>query len=199
MLALAALAWVALRLARPWRAIVVALLAMLGGAAAALIVDRLPALPYRGEASLSLPARAIDPHRQVIWAFTLQKAIERPVFGWGLSAVNRAPGAKDKIPEIGFEHIPLHPHNWVLQLFAETGFVGLAAALAALVAWLGVLLRGAAAGAAAAWAGLSLSGAFFVSGLANFSIWAARWQAVFVVLAALALAGLRRARRRGAA
>ncbi len=196
LLALAGLAWLLLRLGRPWRGVAIGALGLLALAGAIWASSRLPPLPYQGEHTLAVPARVIDAHRQVIWSFTIDRAIERPVFGWGLSALNRAPGANDRIPGIGFEHVPLHSHNWPLQLLAESGAVGLAAALAALAAWLGLLLRHAALGAAAAWAGIGLTGAFFASGLANFSIWAARWQAVFIVLAALTLAGLYRARVR---
>ncbi len=188
-----ALVWLLLRISRPIRigALAVLLVGALAGAAA--VLDRLPALPFRGEETLRIPTRLVDAHRQVVWSFTIGKALERPVFGWGLSVVNAAPGAEDPVPFLGQNHVPLHPHNWLLQLWAETGAVGLAAALAVLASWLLLLWRSARRGGAAL-AGIGMSGAFFVSGLANFSIWSARWQAVFVIFAALVLSGVQRDR-----
>ncbi len=194
--AIPAFVWLLLRASRPVRIAAAALLALAMLAGSVAVIQRLPSLPFRGEDSLRLPTHLVDVHRQVIWSFTTAKALERPVFGWGLSVVNAAPGAEDPVPFLGQNHVPLHPHNWALQLWAETGTVGLAAALAALAAWIMLLYRRAAQGSAVAWAGLAMSGAFFVSGLANFSIWAARWQAVFVIFAALVLADLRRQRAR---
>ena len=117
------------------------------------------------------------------------KAIEKPWFGWGPSMANFLPGANDKVPVLGQTFVPLHSHNWVLQLFNDVGVLGLAAALGALAVFLVGLERRFRQGDAAALTALGLSGAFFVSTLANFSIWQGWWQSVFAVLLAITLAG----------
>lgn len=160
-------------------------------ALAALVVTRLPAMPYDGTQPPQLPVWLVDAHRQVIWGFVLDRALERPLLGWGVSTANFLPGANDPIPVLGQTFVPLHPHNWVLQLFSDTGAIGLATAFIALGLLALRLGRRAFDGDAASLAGLALMGAFFVSTLANFSIWQSWWQSVFVILLALALAGSR--------
>lgn len=174
------------------RGIRVAVAAAAGAVAIAAIgyvVSHLPAMPFQGLDSLRMPAGIVDHHRQAIWGFVLDKALERPWFGWGLSTANFLPGADDPVPGIGQTFVPLHAHNWLLQLFNDAGAIGLLAALAALAAFLLHLDRRWRAGDRGALAALALAGAFFVSTLANFSIWQGWWQSVFCVLLAIALAG----------
>ncbi|HEY7609097.1 MAG TPA: O-antigen ligase family protein [Alphaproteobacteria bacterium] len=159
------------------------------GAVGLWVISHLPPMPFEGAQSMRLPTWLVDAHRQVIWGFVLDRALERPWLGWGLSTSNFVPGANDAIPGIGQTFVPLHPHNWVLQLFCESGIVGLAAASAALLLFLRALFRSAVSGQRAGWAALGLSGAFFVSALANFSIWQGWWQSVFVVLMSVVLTG----------
>ncbi|MBL8664661.1 MAG: hypothetical protein JNM29_17645 [Candidatus Odyssella sp.] len=161
-------------------------------AAAALVwfvVAQLPPMPYPGPGTSRLPTWLVDAHRQAIWGFVFDKALERPWFGWGPSMANFMPGADDAVPGIGQSFVPLHAHNWVLQLFNDVGALGLLPALAALAALLLRLDRRFRAGDGGALAALGLSGAFFVSMLANFSVWQGWWQSVFAVLLAIALAG----------
>lgn len=191
-------AWLWLRLGRAGRIVALAAGLAIAGAGAALVLAKLPTLPFRGEATLTLPTRMVDAHRQVIWAFTLDKIGQRPVFGWGFAVSNRIPGAEDIIPQLNQNYIPLHPHNWVLQVVAETGLIGLAAGLVFLLVTLGYFAGRAAQGSAAAWAAIGLFGAFFVSGLGNFSIWVGRWHGVLVMLAAIVLAGIWHEARRTA-
>jgi O-antigen ligase len=176
--------------------------AALAGIAAAvaiawLVLARLPPVPFEGPHTVKLPTWLVDAHRQAIWGFVFDRALERPWFGWGPSMANFVPGADDPVPGIGQTFVPLHAHNWVLQLLNDVGIVGLAAALAALAVFLLGLERRVRGGDGAALAALGLSGAFFVSTLANFSIWQGWWQSVFAVLLGIALGG--RARGRGPA
>lgn len=172
--------------------------AVIGFAAAAVavasyVITHLPAQPFQGLESLRMPESLVDAHRQAIWGFVFDKAVEKPWFGWGPSMANYLPGADDKVPVLGQQFVPLHAHNWVLQLFNDVGAVGLAAALAALAAFLIGLERRFRAGDTAALVALGLAGAFFVSTLANFSIWQGWWQSVFAVLLPITLAGGARA------
>jgi O-antigen ligase len=154
-----------------------------------VLVQFLPPLPYSGPDTIRLPA--IDAHRQVIWSFAVDQTWDAPVFGHGLNTAGRLPGAKAIIPGIGQEYIPSHPHSWLFQVTVETGFVGLAALLAAIaaLAWrVGRAASAAGGGHGAAWAAIGAAGAFLISGLVNFSFWAAWWQASILLLIALCLA-----------
>ena len=132
----------------------------------------------------------VDPHRQLIWSFTLDRAMERPFFGYGIDAINKVEGASEIIPFFNQEFIPSHPHNWMLEILAETGVAGLSAMLLALALLLRELYRQAMTGRdpAAGWAAIALFGTFWGSSLANFSIWAAWWQASFWLLLAILVA-----------
>lgn len=167
-------------------ATIVALLAV-AAMAAVMVVGRLPQMPFDGRAVTGLPTWLIDEHRQVIWGFVWDRGLERPWFGWGPSTANLIPGANDPIPRIGQTYVPLHAHNWVLQLAFDVGFVGLAAA----VVTLGLFVRNLGRGSIGNWPALGLTGAFFVSTLANFSIWQSWWQSVFVILLSICLTGSR--------
>jgi O-antigen ligase len=167
--------------------------ALVAAAVTWYVAAHLPAMPFQGPDALRLPTALVDAHRQAIWGFVFDRALERPWLGWGPSMANFMPGADDKVPVLGQTFVPLHSHNWVLQLFNDVGALGLAAALAALAAFLLGLERRFQRGDGSALAALGLAGAFFVSTLANFSIWQGWWQSVFAVLLPIALAGAPRA------
>jgi O-antigen ligase len=193
-----ALAFVLIALALKRAPRTVRLVAALGFAALAVggvwyVVTHLPPMPYQGPETNRMPVWLVDAHRQAIWGFVFDKALERPWFGWGPSMANFLPGADDPVPGLGQTFVPLHAHNWVLQLFNDVGAVGLAPALAALAAFLLSIEARFRSGSNAALAALGLSGAFFVSMLANFSAWQGWWQSVFAVLLPIALAGGARA------
>jgi O-antigen ligase len=164
-------------------------LAALGAAVLWYVLAHLPPMPYQGPETNRMPVWLVDAHRQAIWGFVFDKALERPWFGWGPSMANFLPGADDAVPGIGQTFVPLHAHNWVIQLFNDVGVLGLAPALAALGLFLLAIERRFRTGDDAALAALGLSGAFFVSMLANFSAWQGWWQCVFAVLLPIALAG----------
>jgi O-antigen ligase len=189
-----ALAFVLLALAfkrasRPARLAAAVAFAALAIASVWYVVAHLPAMPYGGPETNRMPAWLVDAHRQAIWGFVFDKALERPWFGWGPSMANFLPGADDPVPGLGQTFVPLHAHNWMLQLFNDVGALGLAPALAALALFLLSLEARFRSGNNAALAALGLSGAFFVSMLANFSAWQGWWQSVFAVLLPIALAG----------
>jgi O-antigen ligase len=160
--------------------------------AAWYVVSHLPPMPYQGPETNRMPTWLIDAHRQAIWGFVFDKALERPWFGWGPSMANFLPGADDPVPGLGQTFVPLHAHNWVLQLFNDVGALGLAPALAALALFLISVEARFRSGNNAALAALGLSGAFFVSMLANFSAWQGWWQSVFAVLLPITLAAAAR-------
>lgn len=119
-------------------------------------------------------------HRFAIWDFALARVVERPWLGWGLDASPSLPGGDDTAwPRA--ELMPLHPHNFILQIWLELGIAGLAAALG-IVLWLAV-------GIAAprqrilVFAGLlSLIGALGIAG-ASFGIWQSWWLTSLLIAA----------------
>ncbi len=102
-----------------------------------------------------------------VWSFTARQVIGHPLIGWGLDSSRAWP-----------DHIPMHPHDAALQLWLETGAVGVA--LAALFwAWLFVQIdnvvaedRPAAAVMAAA------AAAYLTIGAISFGVWQEWWLAL---------------------
>ncbi len=173
------------------------LLAVLLVGAIAWVLVHLPASPdagqiidgvYHGPVEPGLPVSLIDAHRQYIWRFAFDTALEAPYFGHGIDVSNYLPGASVLIEKFNQTFIPSHPHNWLLEIFLETGAFGLAFLLAALALLLRLWLRIGAVSPATAAAGVAVFVGFWSSSMLNFSIWAAWWQGVFLVLSAIVLA-----------
>lgn len=62
-------------------------------------------------------------HRLLIWKFVSEKAIQKPLTGWGFYSSRVMPDGKNKL-DLHETALPLHPHNGVLQVWAELGCVG---------------------------------------------------------------------------
>ena len=129
-------------------------------------------------AGLAVPGSAL--HRAHIYDFVLESIWQRPVIGWGLDASSLMPGVEKVIPSLDRTLLPSHPHNGVLEVWAETGAVG--AVLGASLVWLilgrigsGFPDRAATAAAVAAFA------AYLVIGLLSFSLWATWWLSLAVL------------------
>lgn len=175
---------------------------------AMLVVGLFVALPFANRlpksdrlAEIGLPNSTI--HRTVIWAFVADRIAERPLLGWGLNSSRAIPGG-DTIVSIWHRHVPpktgllaqevqllpLHPHNFILQVWLETGAIGAALFSGFLLA----LTRAAAAmpRRAGAMAGATLVSAVLVGGT-TFGLWQAWWlccvwiAALMVALAARSL------------
>ena len=78
-------------------------------------------------------------HRLLVWSFTAERILERPILGWGFDSSRRIPGGKLLI-DTSEQAMPLHPHNGALQLWLELGAVGVVLA-ALLPVWLLLALR----------------------------------------------------------
>lgn len=132
-----------------------------------------------------LPEWLIDPHRQQIWKFAFHKFLDHPWFGNGIDQLNKLSGAHEIAPSLGNTAflIPSHPHNWALEILAETGILGFLPVLIAItyIAWklIGGFLKTQDEGAIAQ---LTLVAGFWASALFNFSIWAVWWQLTFFIL-----------------
>jgi O-antigen ligase len=160
---------------------------------AELIVDG----HYDGPLIAPLPLWLVDAHRQQIWGFSLDAALDAPWFGHGLDMSNRVPNADAIITWFNQAFVPAHPHNWLIEVLVDAGFVGLSAILGALgvliAQWFAIARNDRLLGAA----GLGLTAAFFASSLLNFSFWLTWWQTVFLVLSAILLAAAPVTRSRG--
>lgn len=155
---------------------------------ASYVLHHLPSAPVSAD---QLPTLAFpDWHRQVIWGFTADVVTTAPLLGVGPNTVNLVDGANLIIPGMNQEYIPAHPHNWPLEIAAETGILGLLCFTVALLIALKCLGGFALRGNRAAWPAIALFGAFWGSSLANFSIWSAWWIAVFSVLMSITMAEL---------
>lgn len=106
-----------------------------------LVVIAAPALgrlipdPQRSFQWLWLPYSAH--HRLTIWAFSSERALEKPIGGWGFDASRVIPGGSDiavverynavldRLETSTEPLLPLHPHNGVLQIWVELGLVGM--------------------------------------------------------------------------
>jgi O-antigen ligase len=63
-------------------------------------------------------------HRLAIWEFASEKALEKPLTGWGIGNSRIIPGGEAEYKP-GLINMPIHPHNMPIQLFLEGGIVAL--------------------------------------------------------------------------
>ena len=115
-------------------------------------------------------------HRVEIWHFAAEKALERPLLGYGFNSSRYVPNG-DVVSQFlppGQSLIPLHPHDAFLQIWLETGAVGaiivgaiLLASLRATEHWRAGVARFTLPGYAAG---------LVIAGLA-FGIWQSWWMA----------------------
>ncbi len=102
-----------------------------------------------------------------VWRFTSTQVMGHPLIGWGLDSSRAWP-----------DHIPMHPHDAALQLWLETGAVGVA--LAALFwAWLFVRIDVVAADDRPAAAVMTATAAAYLTISAiSFGVWQEWWLAL---------------------
>lgn len=140
------------------------------------------------QAETYLPLWLLDPHRQNIWKFAFERFLDHPWVGNGIDQINRLPGAQELVRDLGSDAfvMPSHPHNWALEVLAETGLVGFIPVLAVIgyIAWktLKAYLHSSDERALAV---LTLMAGFWTSALFNFSIWAAWWLLTLFALFAI--------------
>ena len=137
-----------------------------------------------------LPPWLLDYQRQTIWAHAIDIGMRAPWFGNGINVINLLPGADMRLPANNLNIIPAHPHNWLVEVFAETGAIG-AFALLTLVLTLCLKLAGDYLKScdAALLAALLVNVGYWGSGLLNFSFWSAWWQVSYLLMTGLCLAG----------
>ncbi|MDP2696933.1 glycosyltransferase [Thalassospira sp.] len=129
-----------------------------------------------------LPIQLVDVHRQIIWHFAFERMQDHPLIGWGINAAPWIPGANDVPGTLGQSVLPAHPHSWFIEIWLETGIIGLLSVLGFLVVCGGVsfrLLRQ--SGMAIAVPILAVQVGYWFSGLFNYSFWSTWWQSVFLI------------------
>jgi O-antigen ligase len=120
----------------------------------------------------SVPQAAV--HRLHIWRFTAGRIMEKPVLGWGMNASRVIPRrkeqARDDVRGTYGQLMPLHPHNFALQVWLETGAPG-----AVLVALFAVVLLRRIGGANSGRPGTALFAGQFFTGVGilafGFGVW----------------------------
>jgi len=152
-----------------------------------LFHDRAPIKVPEGD--WLFPTWLIDFERQAMWSHVWKIAWEFPLFGVGINTINLTPGAVVVIPGTNDTHIvPSHPHNWVVEIFAETGLFGLLSLCGVLLFAAIRMVRGFLSDRNPAWlAALAALTGYWTSGLFNFSVWAAWWQISLLIMMTVAL------------
>jgi O-antigen ligase len=134
-------------------------------------------------------------HRAMIWTFVAEKVAERPVLGWGLDSSREVGGQETRelwtradqntLVPMQQSVLPLHPHNFVLQIWLETGAVGAGLVAGLLLALLALATR------LPDWVRLiceSTLAASIAVALVSFGIWQSWWLSSLWLIAVLAVA-----------
>lgn len=185
-----------------YRLLLAAICLVVGSAVLVNVSGRLDKVNEKQSAQITaefspyVPLALIDIHRQAIWAFAFERALSSPWLGHGINRSNFIAGSQFNIIGIpggrGGEFIPSHPHNWLLEIFLETGGIGALATLIAVV-WfhLSLFRRYLAGKDPMVLAILATTAGYWASGLFNFSFWSAWWQVAYLVTIALMFANAR--------
>lgn len=119
-------------------------------------------------------------HRLEMWNFSAARILEKPFLGWGVNSSRSIPGGQAKILGPGTDLLPLHPHNWFIQIWLELGGVGAVVLLAILVS-IPFLLKRAPFSASGKAVSLGLLITILVFSQGSFSAWSAWWLATIVL------------------
>ena len=150
-------------------------------------------------------------HRMAMWKFTTDRIFERPLMGWGLENSRAIPGGREIVPIADWirsnpstlsqhpnlpkllednppEYLPLHPHNIILQIWLELGFVGVVLAGSAVAVVLLIVEKR--SGPKHQYVmSLAMSSAWAAIACLSFGAWQTWWLSA-VILAALLLVAL---------
>ena len=143
-------------------------------------------------ANISAPNSEV--HRFVIWQFAAERIFEHPLIGWGLDSARAIPGGDERLFLFRIGEIvttgpalPLHPHNALIQIWLETGIMGLVFAGALFVFAVSSISprQGNRAGPAACVA--AIASAFAIAQL-SFGIWQGWWMSTLGLFAVIVIA-----------
>ena len=143
-----------------------------------------------------LPNPTAMVHRFMIWQFSAESILQKPLMGWGLDTARILPGGGQEIT-IGTTHtegtaivgeaLPLHPHNAIIQIWLELGLVGLILFSALFFVLVIAIPNRKKGGAACAMSASVLTAGLMVSQL-GFGFWQGWWLATLGVAAVLTIA-----------
>ena len=122
---------------------------------------------------LFFPNWLIDFQRQAIWQFALEKWTTAVWFGIGADTINFTGGADRIIPGTNdTRFMPGHPHNWGVEILAETGILGFASYVLLVITMLfHAINRFISTSNSAYLILIAISGGYLCSGLFNFYYW----------------------------
>lgn len=135
-------------------------------------------------------------HRLVIWRFSAEMALHKPLLGWGFDAARRIPGGEDKIVivggigadgqefVVGEQLMPLHPHSAAMQWWLELGFAGVSLMLAFILALMRHVVRSVPDRLSQAVAFGGIAAVFAVANV-SFGFWQNWWLASLWLIAGL--------------
>jgi O-antigen ligase len=137
-----------------------------------------------------IPVWLLDFERQVIWRQALEFGMVSPWIGIGANTINFVHGADRVINGTPNLHvIPAHPHNWAVEIFAETGAIGLIFLLVTIAVFaVQTLLKVRRTSRFELIAAIAIMAGYWGSGLFNFSYWSAWWQLSFLISLAICFA-----------
>jgi len=137
-----------------------------------------------------IPVWLLDFERQVIWRQALEFGMVSPWIGIGANTINFVHGADRVINGTPNLHvIPAHPHNWAVEIFAETGAIGLIFLLVTIAVFaVQTLLKVRRTSQFELIAAIAIMAGYWGSGLFNFSYWSAWWQLSFMISLAICFA-----------
>lgn len=133
-----------------------------------------------------IPTSLIDPHRQFIWAFSLNKFKEKMWIGYGSDTSNLIDGSQEKIghKHTGTMHfIPSHPHNFFIELLLDGGLITTLSFLL-FICYFNLKFYNIIKIFEIRYLTF-LNGFFWGSSLVNFSFWNAWWQSIYFILVAI--------------
>lgn len=124
-------------------------------------------------------------HRLHIWNFVAERALERPLLGWGFDSSRDLSRMGIALDDKGEMALPSHPHNGALQVWLELGVIG-AAILTGLLLVV-VRLVGRLGGIE-----LAAAGALLLAGLTiacvSYGLWQSQWIALLLSMGLIARA-----------
>ena len=131
----------------------------------------------------TIPIWLIDFERQIIWKRAIDFGINSAWIGLGVNTINLLPGADEIIKGTHNLHvIPAHPHNWAVEVFAETGFLGLTALLITIITLISQNInKWQQLGNIGSVMSIAIISGYWGAGLFNFSYWSAWWQLSFYI------------------
>ena len=147
--------------------------------------------------ALGIPGWIIDNPRQILWyevLLLLQEDFPSSIFsGYGVNALEELERGVRELrltadAVTSFTAITNHPHNWLLEIAAETGLIGLLSALVALSMVLYWSWRRRHYAPNEVIALFGVYAAFCSASLFNYSIWSVWWQIGFAIMNALYIA-----------